>query len=281
MYRHEHFDLRLHDNEELAPLVQSDILERVTLHEWPLSCVQRLTLADGRKLIYKTQFGPTVEPEFYANARSSLLPSARTIYRSDGHNCMLLEYVDTPRVQDLDLQEEEAMRIGREVIEQVAAIDGELPYYLDVSDERRWERFVQVTLASLRALVDEDKFSLIDEALVRNLERWACSESVLSVMRTQLGCVHRDLGGDNVFALPDGYRVIDWQRPVFGPTGIDLATFLESLGFDPVPHVGEGIVQVVEFFRINWAVACAVEWLPAGAPTYDEWVTRSTSRILS
>ena len=116
---------------------------------------------------------------------------------------------------------------------------------------------------------------------MRNLERWAFSEPVLSVVCAQPGCVHRDLGGDNVFALPDGYRVIDWQRPVLGPTGVDLATFLESLGFDPVPHVGEGIVQVFEFFRINWAVACAVEWFPVAAPTYDKWVVKSTSRILS
>jgi hypothetical protein len=281
VHRHEHFDLWLHDDEELALLMQGDILERVTLHEWPLSCVQRLTLADGRKLIYKTQFGPTVEPEFYASARSSLLPSARTIYQSDGHVCMLLEYVDAPRVEDLDLKEEEAARIGREVMGQIAAIAGELPYYHDVSDERKWERFAHVTLASLRALVGEGKFSLIDEAMVRNLERWARSESALSVARTQPGCVHRDLGGDNVFALPDGYRVIDWQRPVLGPTGVDLATFLESLGFDPVPHVGEGIVRTLEFFRINWAVACAAQWFPVGAPTYDEWVAKSTSRILS
>lgn len=281
MRRHEHFDLLLHDDEELTLLIQSGILERVTLHEWPLSCVQRLDLADGRKLIYKTQFGPTVEPEFYATARSSLLPSAQTIYQSDGHVCMLLEYVDAPRVQDLDWQEEEAVRIGREVMEQVAAITGELPYYVDVSDEPKWERFVHVTLTSLRALIDEGKFSLVEKALLRDLERWAFSEPVLSVVRTQPGSVHRDLGGDNVFVLPDGYRVIDWQRPVLGPTSIDLATLLESLGFDPLPHVGESVVKVLDFFRVNWAMECAVKWFPVGAPTYDKWVAESTSRILS
>jgi hypothetical protein len=281
MYHHEHFDLRLHDDGELELLVQSDVLERVTLHEWPLSCVQRLALADDRKLIYKTQFGPTVEPEFYANARSSLLPSAQTIYRSEGHVCMLLEYVDAPLIEDLDLTEEEAVRIGREVMEQVAAIAGELPYYLDVSDEPKWERFVHITLTGLRALIDEGKFGLVEKALPRDLERWAWSGPVLSVVRAQPGCVHRDLGGDNVFVLPNGYRVIDWQRPVLGPTGMDLATLLESLGFDPVPHVGESVVKVLDFFRINWAVECAVKWLPVGAPTYDKWVVESTSRILA
>lgn len=55
MHRHRHFDLWLHDDEELVPLLQGQIAERVTLHEWPLSCVQRLTTAQGKKVIYKSQ----------------------------------------------------------------------------------------------------------------------------------------------------------------------------------------------------------------------------------
>ena len=93
MYRHPYFDLWMHDDEELVPLVQSDVLERVTLHEWPLSCVQRLTLADGRKLIYKAQFGPTVESQFYARARSGILPWAKTLHEADGYVCMLIEFI--------------------------------------------------------------------------------------------------------------------------------------------------------------------------------------------
>ncbi len=48
MHRHAYFDLWLHDDDELGPLVQGEIVERVTLHEWPLSSVQRLTLSGGR-----------------------------------------------------------------------------------------------------------------------------------------------------------------------------------------------------------------------------------------
>jgi len=29
-------------------------VERATIHQWPLSCVQRLLLEDGTKLIYRT-----------------------------------------------------------------------------------------------------------------------------------------------------------------------------------------------------------------------------------
>ncbi|MBI3960182.1 MAG: hypothetical protein HY328_15325 [Chloroflexi bacterium] len=50
MVNHPYFDLLLHDDAELAAHLGDAIVERVTLHEWPLSCVQRLTTAQGRRL---------------------------------------------------------------------------------------------------------------------------------------------------------------------------------------------------------------------------------------
>ena len=279
MVRHEHFDLWLHDDDELGPLVQSDIAERVTLHEWPLSCVQRLTASDGRMVIYKTQFGPTVEAEFYANARSDLLPGAQTIYESDGHVCMLLEFIEAPLLQDLDPSEEQVVRVGRAVLEQIAQISGQLPYYTDVSDEEKWEAFIGSALKDLQGLVSQGKFSLVDETTVRDLERWAFSESVLSAIRTEPGYVHRDLGGDNLFVLPDGYRVIDWQRPILGPTDLDMATLLESLGFDPLPHVGEGVVRVLNLMKIDWFTRCKSKWIADDGGFYDKQIVQFASRI--
>lgn len=127
VHRHPYFALWLHGDDELGPLAGGAIVERVTLHEWPLSCVQRLTLADGRKLIYKTQYGPTVEPEVYACVQSDLLPWAETVYRAAGHAgrhaCMLIEYVDAPTLEDLHPSEEDAVRVGREMQGRIAEID--------------------------------------------------------------------------------------------------------------------------------------------------------------
>jgi hypothetical protein len=55
MYRHPYFDLVLHDDEELSALLGWRIVERRTLHEWPLSCVQRVTTADDTRIVYKAQ----------------------------------------------------------------------------------------------------------------------------------------------------------------------------------------------------------------------------------
>jgi hypothetical protein len=269
MHRHPYFDLRLHDDEELVPLVQSDVVERVTLHEWPLSCVQRLALADGRRLVYKTQFGPTVESEFYARARSEILPWAKTIYEWDGYVCMLIEFVEGPLAEDLGLGAEEAIRIGREVTAQIAAIEGELPHCLDITDETKWETLVGSMVHNLRTLIDTGAFTLTDEAVVHVLAQWASSEPVLAALPTHPGYVHHDLGGDNLFVLPDGYRVIDWQRPILGPTDLDVATLLRSLGVDPLPHVGVGVVHMVDLLKVYWFTQSATKWFPAGIADYD------------
>ena len=277
MHRHRHFNLWLHDDEELVPLLQSHILERVTLHEWPLSCIQRLTTSDGRKVIYKTQSGPTVESEFYANAKSGLLPSGQTIYRSGGHACMLFEFVEGPLIEDLDLPEEEVVRIGRAVMEQIAAIPGGLPHFVDVSTEEKWRKHIGATLKDFEALIGQGKLSLVDGETVRNLERLAFSKPVLSAIRIRPGYVHGDLSGDNLFVLPDGCRLIDWQRPILGPADLDLAHLLHSLDFDPSRHVDEGIVRVMYFLWIDWIAQCATRWIPQAIKTYDKHIVRLAS----
>jgi hypothetical protein len=279
MYRHRHFDLRLHDDKGLASLVQSDIVERVTLHEWPLSCVQRVTTCDGRRFIYKAQSAPSVESQFYANARSNLLASCETVYRAVDHACLLIDFIDAPLIEDLDLPEAEAARIGRLVMEQVAGIAGELPHYVDVSTEAKWVELVGTTLKDLGVLIYQRKFNLVDLKTVRELERWAFSEPVLLAICTNPGYIHADLSGDNLFVLSDGYRVIDWQYPRLGPREVDLALLLESLGFNPVRHVGEGVVRVMFFLRIHWLTQCAVRWIPGALRTYDRMVAQLASRM--
>jgi hypothetical protein len=279
MYCHPHFDLLLHDSEELETLLGVEIHERATLHEWPLSCVQRLTTSDGRKIIYKTQFGPTVEPEFYANARSELLVSADTIYQSGGHASMLIEYVQTPSLAELQLTERQVVQIGHELLHEIGCIAGELPVYLDLRSEDRWATLVEGTLDDLRALVSQGRFSAVDLNTIHHLDRWAFTEDVLAALASDTGLVHGDLGGDNLFVLPEGYRIIDWQRTKLGPTSLDLATLLESLRFDPLKHIPASVVLIMYFLRINWFTQCTLRWFPEGTATYDRSIAELGSRI--
>ena len=275
MYRHAYFDLWLHDDGELLPFVQSEILERVTLHEWPLSCVQRLTLDDGRKLIYKVQCAPTVEPDFYTRARSGLLVPAQTIFRSSRQACMLLDFVDAPLLRDLNLPDRQVVRIGRQVMEQIAGIEGELACFLDISSEDKWSELVGAMLSDLGELIDRDKFKRVDKLAVHRIEQRAYSQSVLAAIRTRPGLVHGDLNGANLFVLPmGGYRVIDWQHSKLGPPELDLAILLDSMGHNPLHYVSEGIVPLMCLLRIHWFAQCATRWFPAGVADYDRQIAR-------
>jgi hypothetical protein len=272
VYRHPYFDLYLHTDSELGDLLGSPILQRQTLQEWPLSCVQRLTTSDGRKRIYKAQHDPTVEPEFYAQARSSLLITANTIHHTGVYSAMLFDEIDSPTLEKLNLSESQALAFGRNLLQRIAQIDGELPHYLDVHTEQKWYERMGLVLSDLKGLVEAGIFQSVHLEDLVQLERWAFCEDVLATFQAGTGTVHNDLAGDNVFMLPDGPRLIDWQRPILGPTSLDLALLLESLGFDPLPYVGEGIVRLMRLLRIGWFTDCAVKWFPEGRETYDRQI---------
>lgn len=282
MHRHEYFDLWVHDDSELAALLESTIVGRETLHQWPLSSVERVQTADGQAWVYKTQYGPTIEAEFYMHASSDLLVPARVITQDGGHVMMLFEYIDAPRLGDQLVSEEELLRIGREVVAQVGRIEGGLPHWLDVSSEMKWRFLVARTCDTLQVLVEDGRFTRFDRRQVDQLREAGLSDTVCAAINDSPGYVHSDLTAENLFILPDArYRLIDWSRPILGPKDLDLATLLDSKGIDPLRHVDLAIVTIMLIFRIHWLAQCAVKWIPGGTTTYDQqianWLRRLTA----
>jgi hypothetical protein len=47
---------------------------------------------------------------------------------------------------------------------------------------------------------------------------------------------------------------------------------LESLGYNPLPHVGQGVVRLMRLLKIGWFTDCAVSWFPEGRETYDRQI---------
>jgi hypothetical protein len=68
----------------------------------------------------------------------------------------------------------------------------------------------------------------------------------------------------------DGYRIVDWQRPIIGPKALDLAILLDSLNREAIRYVDTGIVKLMYLLRIAWFTECAVQWFPAGCDSYDK-----------
>lgn len=279
MYCHDHFQLLLHDDNELAVVLQDRIIDRLTLHEWPLSCVQQLLTSGGRKFIYKSQRSPSVESEFYANATSSLIVSGQTIYSSNEQACILIEFVDGQLVKHLNLAETDAVRIASEVTAQIRNITGKLPHVLDITSSELWHRLIDKTLNNLRLLIQQDSFHLVSAGTLAQLERLAYSSAVLEAICGKVGYSHGDLSGDNLFVLDDGYRLIDWQFPKLAPADLDFANLLDSLGFNPLHYVKEGIVTIMHLLRICWLTECAIRWIPDGAGVYDEQIAGIVEKL--
>lgn len=279
MHRHPYFDLVLHDDEELSALLGCPIANRGTLREWPLSCVQCVTTADDTRIIYKAQAAPTVEPEFYAAARSPLVPQARTVYRTDRHACMLIEFIDAPRLADLRLPAAEVVRIGRAVIKEIAQIEGQLPIVLDVGSPETWGAVAESMSGALRGLVDAGSFTAVDVGALRAIERAAASEAVLAAVSAPACLVHSDLGGDNLFVRGENYRVIDWQYPKRGPADLDLAILVESMGLDPRDYVDPGFVRLAYLLRIVWLTECATRWFTSGVESYDRHIAHLATQL--
>ncbi|MBN1579475.1 MAG: phosphotransferase [Anaerolineae bacterium] len=284
MNKHPYFDLWLHDDRELASFTGQTIEDRITLHEWPLSCVQQLQLEDGRKLIYKSQAGPTVEPAFYKRAASPLLLSTETLWESDGHACMLIEFIEAPHLEDLDLPEDEAVRTGQEIVARIAEIKGDPPCYIDIGSADKWGQLVDATVRDLRGLVALGRFQHVTGDTVRELDRLARDPIVLEALERDPGLVHGDLGGDNVFRCPDGYKIIDWQRPIRGPRELDLMVFASRMGsirrfeFDPLKYVHPGIAAMWAFLSAQWFTECKTRWIPK-ATDYDSVIANTPDEM--
>ena len=275
MYQHKYFNLRLHDNVELEEMLQERIVERRTLHEWPLSCVEQINTNEGRKWIYKSQFGPTVEPQFYANAKSKLLVAGKTLYKSEsGYVNMLFEFIEAPRLEDLNFSDEAIVAAWNNLSQSIAKIEGNLPFYHDISEKKLWKELMEMMLENLEKLVFQGSFQRVDKMALRKLKNWAFHEEVVAALGKNIGFVHNDLSSDNIFVMPDGYRVIDWQRPVIGPKELDLVGLLASLNRDAKRLVDQSIVRLLYLLRIEWCTECAVRWFPEGQDYYDQSIQR-------
>jgi hypothetical protein len=275
MRRHPKFDLWLHDDEELAASVGSPVIDRATVHQWPLSSVERVRFASGESRIYKVQAPPTVEPEFYQQARSPLLVRAQLLTHSGSPAALLLEDVRAPRLDHVQLPPDRALRIADEVIGQIRQIAGEPPVLCDVSTTALWQSTADGIANDLRSLADAGTSEHVTTAIAEQVGGHCGSSEVARALAAPTGLVHGDLLASNVLVPEDGLRVVDWQRPLRGPRDLDRVTLLESLSIDPAPHVPAGMVTLRRLLLIGWLAEQARRWFPPGA----NWFGREIARV--
>src|ERR1700733_2084242 len=130
--------IAMHSNSELEQIFHERIVERVTVHEWPLSSVQRITFQSGQRVAYKAQLPPTVEPEFYQRAQSSLLPDYRILGEVENCTTMAIGWIEHPSLQSCNLDVDMLVTHGRQVVSHISRLDEDLPVHLNVGTSSKW-----------------------------------------------------------------------------------------------------------------------------------------------
>jgi hypothetical protein len=244
MPRHPVFkDLPLHSDAELSALLGAAIVERSQVHAWPLSSVERVRLADGRTLAYKSQLPPTVEPAFYSAVASPLLPGHRSLGALGAAQTMVLEWIDGPLLSDLAPDPGSLVRHGRAILAALSSIDPAAPVWLDIGSPAAWSRIVEQTCADWRQVIDAGWFRRSTERSVAFVRRWASTPAVLATIEAGGRIVHADLKADQVFvtgAVPRGLGPGVVTSP---PASVDYRTAHEA-GDGAESRAGErGVVE--------------------------------------
>jgi hypothetical protein len=272
--------VQLDTDAALEAILNAGIAHRETIHEWPLSCVQKLCLDNNVKYAYKSQLPPTVEPEFYEKAVSALLPGHSILGRLGECVTMLLQWIDAPSLRGF-ANNEELMVHSKKVIEQIGGIRGSVPVYLDIGTDTAWLAAVSDTLEKLGTLLGDGRMKLEDSGVIKYFRNWAESAGVLSALSQNSRVIHGDFRAEQIFVTEDGYRVIDWQRPVLAPAEVDLVSLLVDRHISPYGIIDNPVIGIFWFLRLHWVVVAQHDLFPQKHwPVYSQLASEALNQIL-
>ena len=277
MNKHEHRDFWFHDDTELSALLGKKISKRESIREWPISSVQRVTFEDGSNVIYKCQSGGLRESSFYETACSPILLKAQTLWHDSWYSCMVIEHLDTPALGISGKPESELVQISFDLVENIRQIKGDFPVQLDLSTYSKWRDWASRTIQLLRKLINEGHKYGKGKKEIDILEEHVISTSIESDYKGEIGLIHGDPNGGNIFLQENGFKIIDWQTYKYAPVELDRADFLWRQSVDPSRHVTRGITNMLFFIKIWWLTFCQTTLLPND--NFDERITDLIRRI--
>jgi Ser/Thr protein kinase RdoA (MazF antagonist) len=267
------------DDAALGVALGAGVVERRTVHAWPLSWVQRVTLADGRRFAVKAQRPPTVEPAFYAAARSPLLAPHVALPDVEGCAVLAVEWIDAPALETLD--GDAFLDHARRATETIARIAGDVPARADLGSADGWRAAAAWTLERLEPLSADGRLPSVGPDAVARVRAWLTADATAQ-RADALGrvVVHGDLAADQVFVTADGHRVVDWQRPVLGPPGLDLASVLIRAHRDPAGHADPHAIAAFWLLLLMWSVEAQHDlWPRHPLGLFDQWAAMAVARL--
>lgn len=272
MTKHESFELWIYDDEELSALLGSGVTARHELQVWPLSRVERLTLADGRRLIYKVQAEPTAESEFYERMTSPLLAPVRSVLIEGMPPALFMNDLGDQKLSDQGIDPTLAHQVATEICYWIGDMKGEAPCYLSIASVDEWRALVDRVVLAVSSLVQSGGFKKVTAIDVQQIAEVGASQPVLALFEGPMGLLHGDLHANNVMVTDEGYRIIDWQRPLRGPLLLDRYVLLDSLGVPVRETMGDAWHQMRTILLIDWYSQAATRWFRPGVPYYDDFI---------
>jgi hypothetical protein len=280
MQPHPNLNLLVHSTNELEYLLGERIAAREQMHAWPLSCVELITTAAGKRLVYKVQREPTVEPEFFARASTTLLPACTILQRDAQQAAVLFPFLEAPTLRDQPLDEATFVAHGRAIVEQIGQIGGDVPVHVDLGTAEAWRLFANQTLEMLSALVQDGIFTQITRDDIERLAHWVQAGDIIDAIEHTSQLINADLKAEHIFCTPDGYQIIDWQRPYRAPGEIDLVLLLDSRQIPAQRYIAPAIIGLRWFLFLHWSVEAKTNLLPH-LPFLGDWVRLGIDKIQS
>ena len=271
MKKHIYFDLQLLENNEIANILSSEVIERETLHEWPLSCVEKITTTDQRQWVLKSNHEPcNLEGQFYQAVQHPNIIAPVLIQDKHPYQSIIYPYQDEViPFSSVNLNKpKDALESFAELhkpIEEFAKPG--LPAYLKMDDSEFLEKTLSQLIFKLTLLAKGDVFKNISLRHIKRLTDILDSPIVEEIALDQTGYMHGDFSGDNILASGTSYEwfILDWQRPFYGSILIDQYYFLKSYRLEPdLPTLLMGTIH-----EMIWFTDCAIKWFPDGKGGYE------------
>ena len=263
--REEFLNIWVHSDGQLEELIGRKVRAREKLSHWPLSYVERVTLEDNTQLVYKSQHSAaSVEREFYSKIEAPFLASP--VYSGEYENCdiLVLPYLGCPALAEVpEYRLEQAVLSASRMIQEIPG----MPVFFDLSSAEKLARVVDSVCACF------------DENCVAMLKNWVREKAPVCYANQRVGNVHGDLTAANILIENGEPRyILDWQRPMAAPVGLESALAFRLAGHDAAARYGDlGILALVCHF-VWYAYACA-KFLPFVFGTAEKLLLEFACRI--
>ena len=245
--REEFLNIWVHDDECLEKLLNEKITAREKLSQWPLSYVEKVTLKNNSRFIYKSQCSAAnVEKEFYSKIKSPFLISP--VYSETYENCdiMIFPYLDYPALGEVSESELERIVFN---ISRIIQGFSDMPVFFDISSAEKLMQIIDAVCVIFEEKGEDENIAV--------LKSWIYKNAHVFYDNQQIGNIHSDLTCSNILIENGELRyILDWQRPMKAPVMLESALAFRLAGYDAVKKYGDfGILAAVCHF-IWYSYAC-------------------------